>query len=133
MLVTDAGVLIVALADDGPAGAVARARLRGEGLFAPELVDLEVTSVLRRLVRSGHVLPRRAQRALDDLIDLPLERVSHRRLLPRCWELRDGLTTYDAAYVALAELLGTTLVTGDRRLAGASSPRCPIEVLAVST
>lgn len=132
MLVIDAGVLVVALTDDGPAGDVARARLRGERLVAPELVDLETTSVLRRLTRSGQVLPRRAHLALDDLIDLPLERVSHRRLLPRCWELRENLTLYDAAYVALAEVLESPLVTGDRRLARASGPRCPIEVLAVS-
>jgi len=45
-----------------------------------------------------------------DLRDLSLRRASHRELQPRCWDLRDNLTAYDASYVALAELLGTTLV-----------------------
>ena len=50
-------------------------------------------------------------------------------MLDRCWELRDNLTIYDAAYVALAEALRATLLTGDRRLAKSTGPRCAIEVL----
>ncbi|HUZ44619.1 MAG TPA: hypothetical protein VMU63_09460 [Acidimicrobiales bacterium] len=55
--------------------------------------------------------------------------MSHRPLLSRCWELKDNLTIYDAAYVALAELLGVAVLTADVRLASAPGPRCPIEVL----
>ena len=133
MVVVDAGVLLVALVDDGDDGASVRTRLRGERLAAPELIDLEVTSALRGLTRSGQVLPRRADLALDDLESIPLRRASHRRLVRRCWELRDNLTPYDASYVALAEALDTTLLTGDRRLARASGPRCRIECLRTST
>jgi predicted nucleic acid-binding protein len=129
VLVVDAGVLVVALADDGPDGDRVRARLRGERLAAPELVDLEVASVLRKLVRTGGVNDRRALLALADLSDLPLRRATHRPLISRCWELRDNLTAYDAAYVALAEVLEATLLTGDRRLGKAVGPRCVIEVL----
>jgi predicted nucleic acid-binding protein len=50
-------------------------------------------------------------------------------LLSRCWELRENLTIYDAAYVALAELLQADLLTADGRLAAAPGPRCGIEVL----
>jgi predicted nucleic acid-binding protein len=50
-------------------------------------------------------------------------------LLSRCWELRENLTIYDAAYVALAELLHVDLLTADGRLATAAGPRCGIEVL----
>lgn len=128
-LVVDASVLVVALADDGPDGDVARERLRGTRLHAPELLDLEVVSVLRGLVRSGQVLPRRAELALVDLHDMPLERAPHRALIPRCWQLRDNLTPYDAAYVALAEALDCPLLTGDLHLAQAPGPRCLIEVL----
>ena len=128
MLVVDASVLVVALADDGDDGDGARARLRGEKLAAPELIDLEVTSVLRGRLAGGHIDLRRAELALDDLSDVPLTRVPHRRLIARCWELRSNLTVYDAAYVALAEALDATLVTGDARLARATGPRCPIEV-----
>ncbi len=67
--------------------------------------------------------------ALTDLADLPMARVSHRPLLRRCWELRDNLTVYDAAYVALAESLDATLVTADARLARAPGVRCAVELL----
>ena len=129
MIVADASVLAVALADDGPDGDHARARLRGERLTAPELVDLEVISVWRRQVRAGAVDARRAALALADLAALPLRRAAHRPLLARCWELRDNLTVYDASYVALAEALDVTLLTGDGRLSRAAGPRCRIEVL----
>ena len=129
MIVVDASVVAVALADDGHDGDSARARLRGERLTAPELVDLEVASVWRRQVREGAMDARRAALALADLTALPLRRVPHRALLARCWELRDNLTTYGASYVALAEALEATLLTGDGRLARASGPRCHIEVL----
>lgn len=130
MLVVDASVLSVALADDGPDGDAARTRLRGESLVAPEVIDLEVVSVLRRQNSAGLLEGRRAELALADLAALPLRRTSHLALLVRCWELRSNLTAYDAAYVALAEALDATLLTGDRRLARAPGPTCTIEVLA---
>lgn len=129
MLVVDATVLVVALADDGTDGEVARTRLRHETLAAPELIDLEVASVLRRQDRAGLLGTRRANLALTDLAALPMQRAPHGPLLPRCWDLRHNLTTYDAAYVALAEALGATLLTGDRRLAHATGPTCTIELL----
>ena len=129
MIVVDASVLATALGDDGADGDCARARLRGERLSAPELVDLEVTLVLRRQVQGGEVDIRRAALALADLAALPLRRAPHRPLLARCWELRDNLTIYDASYVALAEALDITLLTGDGRLARAPGPRCRIEML----
>jgi predicted nucleic acid-binding protein len=133
VIVVDASVLATALGDDGPDGDHARARLRGERLSAPELVDLEVTSVLRRQVHSGAVDPRRAALALADLAVVPLRRAPHRPLLARCWELRDNLTVYDASYVALAEELDVTLLTGDGRLARAPGLRCHVETLRPAT
>ena len=129
MLVVDASVLVVALADDGADGDRVRARLVGERLAAPELVDLEVASVLRRQVAAGAMESRRASMALSDLAALPLHRARHFRLLTRCWELRENLTIYDSSYVALAEVLQADLLTGDGRLARASGPRCLIELL----
>lgn len=129
MIVVDASVIVTALADDGPDGDRARERLRGERLAAPYLLDLEVTSAWRRLVAAGELDERRARLALADLQGLRVERVRHGSLLDRCWELRGNLTVYDAAYVALAELLEVILVTADAKLAKAPGSRCPIEVL----
>jgi len=129
VIVVDASVLAPALGDDGDDGDLARARLRGERLAAPELVDLEVPSVLRRLLFAGRLSLRRAQLAMSDLLALPLQRVSHRVLLPRCWELRDNLSLYDASYVALAEQLHAVLVTADSRLASAPGVGCEVDLV----
>lgn len=104
-------------------------RLAGERLAAPELVDLEVASVWRRTARAGGLGGRRAGQALADLAGLPLARAPHQPLMSRIWELRDNLTPYDAAYVALAEALEAHLLTADRRLAQAPGTRCEIELL----
>lgn len=129
MIVVDASVLVLALVDDGPDGDRVRVRLRDEDLAAPHLVDVEVVSVWRKLAGRGQLGARRAAQAMGDLASLRLERVPHASLLPRCWELREDVTPYDAVYVALAEHLGTRLVTGDARLAAAPGPRCEVEVL----
>jgi predicted nucleic acid-binding protein len=129
VIVVDASVVVTALADDGTDGDLCRGRLTGQALAAPHLMDLEVGSVLRRLVRNGGVPVRRAHLALTDLADLPVERAPSLSLLPRCWELRDNLTIYDAAYVALAETLDVRLLTADGRLARATGPRCPIDLV----
>ena len=129
MIVVDASVLSVALGDDGGDGANARASLRDHTLVAPELIDLEVVSVLRRRVNAGLMTPTRAELALTDLTELPMRRASHRPLLSRCWELRETVTPYDAAYIALAEILEIALLTADGRLARAPGIRCAIEVV----
>jgi len=131
-IVVDASIVATALVDDDTDGAGVRRRLRGSALLAPELLDVEVLSVIRRLLTAGRVTPARADQAVVDLADLPIERASHRPLLSRIWELRGNLTSYDAAYVALAEVLGLTLLTGDTRLARAPGPTCAVEVLSGS-
>lgn len=132
MLVVDASVLVVGLLDDGPVGRSVRARLRGEQLVAPSHIDLEVISVWRGLARSGRIPAERIQDAVGDLQDFPMRRIVPTALLARCWELRDNITPYDAAYVVLAEALETTLLTADARLARASGPRCAVEVMDLS-
>ncbi|MGH3247119.1 MAG: type II toxin-antitoxin system VapC family toxin [Trebonia sp.] len=128
MIITDASFLVMALGDDGPDGIQARKRLRGEELAAPHLVDLEVTSVLRRSLLTGTMTGQRAGQALRDLTDLTIERVAHTTLLPRVWELRGNYTPYDACYVAVAELFRAPLLTYDARMAGAPGARCTFEV-----
>lgn len=130
--VVDASVLAPALADDGASGDTARDRLRGQTLLAPGLIDLETASVIRTQLQGGQLDVRRAELALADLLELPLQRVAHRPLLHRCWELRDNLTVCDACYVALAEQLNVILLTADARLAKAPGIRCEVEVLSAA-
>jgi len=99
-----------------------------ESLHAPHLLDIEVAQVLRRFVRRGELSPERARQALEDLAALPLERYSHEQLLPRVWRLRDNLSAYDAAYVALAEILGAALLTRDSRISRAPGHIAQVEV-----
>lgn len=129
MIVVDASVVVNALADDGETGRNARDRLRGERLTAPEVIDLEVVSALRRMCAGAEITADRAGQAVVDLGDLRLDRVPHRPLLARCWELRANITVYDAAYIALAEALDTTLLTADERLANAPGGTCVVDVL----
>jgi predicted nucleic acid-binding protein len=122
VIVVDASVLATALGDDGPDGDRARARLRGERLVAPQVIDVEVLSAWRRIAADGHLDERRAELAIADLRELRLERVPHGPLLARCWRLRSNLSMYDAVYVALAEVAGT-------KLAAARGLGCEIELI----
>lgn len=129
MLIVDASVLVPALVDDTSVGDRARARLHGEQIRAPALIDIEVVSAVRRLVARGQLDARRAALAVDDLAELSFERAPHLPLLPRVWVLRDNLTAYDAAYIALAEALDVELLTADARLARAPGIRCTVSVV----
>jgi predicted nucleic acid-binding protein len=129
LIVVDASVLAPAIADDGADGDRARARLAGEALAAPELIFLEVASVLRRATRAHRLDARRAGQALADLAALPLRSAPHVPLLARAWELRDTATVYDGAYLALAELLRAPLLTADKRLQAVPRTRCTVELV----
>lgn len=100
----------------------------GESLHAPHLLDIEVTQVLRRLVREGTVPATRADQVVQDLLDLRVTRYPHFVLLPRIWRLRHNFSAYDAAYVVLAEKLGAALITRDGRLTAASGHAATIEL-----
>jgi predicted nucleic acid-binding protein len=102
---------------------------RNQTLHAPELLDLEVAQVLRRLVRERALSAARAEAAIEDLLDLRITRYPHSVLLPRIWQLRNNLSAYDAAYVVLAEKLGGTLLTRDARLASAAGHNATVEVV----
>jgi predicted nucleic acid-binding protein len=89
-----------------------------EPLHAPDVIELETLNALRNLVRAKAVTDRRAGEAVDDLSAIRLIRYPHDPLRERVWELRHNLTSYDAAYLALAEALdGAVLMTADRGLA----------------
>jgi predicted nucleic acid-binding protein len=130
VIVVDASVAVdVLLRTPGAEAAAQRLFGDGEELHAPHLIDIEVAQVLRRLAAKAGLYPSRAQEAFGLLVAMPMTRHNHVALMPRIWELRDNLTAYDAAYVALAEGLGATLLTRDKRLVGAPRHRAMIEVV----
>jgi predicted nucleic acid-binding protein len=120
VIVVDASALLEILLRTPAAKAVEdRLFAPGEMLHAPHLLDVEAAQVIRRYAANGDIDDERGRLALDDLADFPLRRYPHDFLLPRIWSLRNNLTAYDAAYVALAEALDAPLLTRDRRLATA--------------
>jgi predicted nucleic acid-binding protein len=129
VIVTDASIVLELLLRTPTADAV-EARLFGEGetLHAPHLLDVEIAQVLRRYASRGEISAARGRLSLNLLGRLPITRYTHEPLLARVWALRDNLTAYDAAYLALAEALGATLVTRDEHLAAAPGTRAAIEL-----
>ena len=130
MIVVDASAVAEALLRR-PAAAVVEHRIHDlrQSLHAPCLIDVEVANVVRRYAARGEIDSRRGSEALSDLVEFPMHRHPHVPLLHRIWELRHNLTAYDAAYVALAEVLGAPLVTRDARLAASSGHRAQIELI----
>jgi predicted nucleic acid-binding protein len=128
-LVLDASVAAIAVAESGPKGDAARARLAGTVLHAPHLVDAEVGSVLRRTAAAKLITSDQAARSLRMLAHLVSERYPHGPLTRQAWALRHNVSFYDALYVALAARLGVPLLTADVRLAHAPELPCAIEIL----
>lgn len=128
-MVVDASVLLDVLLRTPDSDAIAdRILTSRERLHAPHLLDLEVAQVLRRYVSRAELTDRRGREALEVLTVFPITRYAHEPLLGRIWQLRERLTAYDAAYVALAEALGVTLLTRDQKLARATGTRAKIEL-----
>ena len=130
MIVLDASAL-VELVLDTPTGHAVATRIADPalGLHVPHLADVEVAQALRRYAKDGELDAAEATLALDDLRALDLQRHAHEPLLDRVWELRQNLSAYDAVYVALAEVLDTTLLTCDGRLARAPSVSRRVELV----
>jgi len=121
LIVVDASVLANAIADDGVEGRRARTEIRAaQDLAAPDLVDVETVAVLRKRWLAGTITQRRFAAAIGDLEKIGVDRYPALPLMRRA---------YDAAYVALAEILGCELVTGDAKLAKAPGPKCPVRLL----
>jgi predicted nucleic acid-binding protein len=129
VIVLDASVVVELLLRTPRARAVEE-RIAGDpSLHAPAVLDLEVAQVVRRFCAAGQIRPARGQQALDDLITMPVRRYPHAPLVERIWRLRANLTAYDAAYVALAEVLDARLVTCDARLKRGAGHRAAVDVL----
>ena len=130
MIVVDASALLEILLRTAAATAVEeRLFAPGQTFHAPHLIDLEVAQVIRRYAANGDIDGERGRMALADLADFPLRRYPHDFLLPRIWDLRNNLSAYDAAYVALAEALDAVLLTRDKRLARPAGHYAQIELV----
>lgn len=130
MTVVDASVLVDALVGAGQSGDLAREELRHRTVLeVPAIFGAEAVSGLRGLVIRGKLSPRRAGTALEQVRSIRAVRYPFEPFTARVWALRDNLSVYDAWYVALAEWLGTDLVTVDDHLAGATGPLCPVRFL----
>ena len=123
-VVIDAGVALAALLDDDEHTVWAREVMSEGNLAAPELLSVEVSHLLRKSVSQGLLTAREGRDALLDLLDVVDDFYPHGPFVPRIWELHATVTSYDSAYMALAEALGAPLATLDRKLCRAPGPRC---------
>ncbi|MEF3405508.1 type II toxin-antitoxin system VapC family toxin [Agromyces sp. CCNWLW203] len=126
-IVIDASSMTALLLD---AHAHEHARVGGTHLLAPSVLPYEVANVLRRLSEARRIAEPHADQAFDDFTDLAVELWDWSIFAARAWSLKANLSSYDASYVALAELTEATLITRDARLARAPGTRCRIEVFA---
>ena len=125
MIVADASAVVAALLHEGSA----RTQLAHKSLHAPHLLDSEVAHALRRHVARGELSSKAGWAALEALQLLGISRHPAFPVAARVWDLRDNLSAYDATYVALAEQLECSLVTGDAKLSRAPGLHCPITLL----
>jgi predicted nucleic acid-binding protein len=130
VLIVDDSCLYEVVADAAQAEQVRERLALDSDHAAPHVIDVEVLSIVRRDHKLGRLDATAARQAIEDLRDWPGERFGHRGLLERAWELRDNVRAWDALYVALAEALGATLITLDRRLGQVAGLHCSVEVVA---
>jgi predicted nucleic acid-binding protein len=130
LIVVDASAILEMLLQTRHASRLMERMLgRPVRLHAPHLLDIEVTHALRRLVQRNDITAQRAEQGLADLSQLFIERHGHQLLTARIWQLRDSVTAYDGAYIALAEALDATLLTCDAKLAHAHGHRARIDLV----
>ena len=126
MIVIDNSALIEYLIAGNELGRRIRKLLIGQEVAAPQSIELECISVLRRLARRGELDENRAEAAFLLFRRMGIRRFDHEPLLSRIWELKDNMTPYDAAFAALAEQLGASLVTVDNKFGNTPGLRCQV-------
>lgn len=129
-VVVDASVVVAILIQPGAVAEAMVERIEASELHAPSHLWVEVTNVLRRRRNAGQLSAAEALIAVDGLWLLPIQPWPLEIVRDRVWRLGDNLTSYDGAYVALAEHLQSSLLTSDARLARAPGVRCDVELFA---
>lgn len=115
-----------------PLGIKVASIIADAALLAPELLDVEVLSVLRRAVLQRKLTEQRALLAIEDLMDWSIDRISHRPLVWAVWQQRNNVSAYDAFYVAAARLANAALLTADGPLSRAPSLGIAVENIRLS-
>lgn len=128
MIVLDSSIALEIVLNT-PLGTHCAGRVFGQLRHAPHLIDLEILNALRRFVRLGRIDEAEAGMALDAFTDIPIERHAHVDSASRIWELRNSVSPYDCAYIALAEVLDATLLTCDGKLSRSHGHNARIELL----
>lgn len=127
-VVCDASAIVTVLLDSGIGGDWLARRLGAAELYAPALLPFECSNVIRRHEIAGFISADQAAQAHTDLFDLPIALFPYESVAHRVWQLRRNLTSYDASYVALAEVIDAPLITLDRRLSEAPGVSCRVEI-----
>ena len=124
-VVFDASALVRALVDYEPGAVDWLERVAREDVRAtcPELIYAEVANAVLVQPRAGSLSSAEAQAVVDAAVNAPFatERVASLAAPAVRVAAERGLSAYDACYVVLAETLGATLITADRRLAAATA------------
>jgi predicted nucleic acid-binding protein len=110
-----------------PVGVRVAEKIQDGWLLAPELLDVEVLSVLRGAIFRREVAEQRALVAIEDLLEWPIDRIPHKSLAWAAWQHRNNVSAYDAFYVAAARLYDAPLLTTDGPLTRAPSLGITIE------
>lgn len=131
MTVVDASIMVRLLQNRWGDGRLRERLGRDRYLHAPALIDAEVASAVRGLLRTSKprvsITIERAEEMLTDFADLPLQRYAMQPFHRRVLALRHNFTAYDAFYVALAESLDMPLLTDDEKFGRASAHGATVE------
>jgi predicted nucleic acid-binding protein len=130
VIVLDTSAMVEFLVGSDSAAEQVRTLLSGEIIAAPHAIDLECAAALRGLVNGKKLPEGEGEHALALLTRMDIRRYDHGPLLPRIWALRGNMWPYDAAYVALAELLEVELITLDRKFSATPRVQCRIRTIA---
>lgn len=125
-VVVDASAM-VEIVQSSPTGRAVASRLVGEAVAAPDVIDVEVASAIRRQQRAGRMDEDEVSRALDLLLDWPADRIPSRLLVRGTRRWWPNVTAYDALYLAVAVARQARVLTCDGRLARAPAVGVPVE------
>lgn len=128
-VVVDASAMAELLIGSALGTAVVDALTEDSDWAVPEHFRLEVASAMRGCLLGGLIDNAQFEDRLEWLARAEVDVFGTVPLLPRIAELAPNATTYDAAYIALAEQLGASVVTTDSKLAGIPGIRCAVRTL----